>query len=108
MTVALRDASYSEASWRPAVRDRLLYRTTTKNDGFAIPTDLRRSTMHARTSSKAQQARIEALQAEVNEIQSVLNEGENAEQIVSRHIKSLHQYNEAKDAAQQTLFKEVG
>ncbi|KAH9854449.1 DNA repair protein [Lenzites betulinus] len=56
--------------------------------------------MHARTSSKAQQARIEALQAEVNELQSVLGEGENAEQIVSRHIKSLHQYNEAKDAAQ--------
>ena len=27
-------------------------------------------------------------------------ENENAEQIVSRHIKLLHKYNEAKDAAQ--------
>ncbi|KAI0658359.1 DNA repair protein [Cubamyces menziesii] len=61
--------------------------------------------MHARTSAKAQQARIEALQAEINELQKTLGENENAEQIVSRHIKLLHKYNEAKDAAQILIGK---
>ncbi|KAI0701264.1 DNA repair protein [Cerioporus squamosus] len=61
--------------------------------------------MHARTSAKAQQARIQALQAEVDELQQVLGEDENAEQIVSRHIKLLHAYNEAKDAAQILIGK---
>ncbi|KAI0327676.1 hypothetical protein GY45DRAFT_1327324 [Cubamyces sp. BRFM 1775] len=61
--------------------------------------------MHARTSAKAQQARIEALQAEINELQKTLGENENAEQIVSRHIKLLHKYNEAKDATQILIGK---
>ncbi|KAI0652658.1 Swi5-domain-containing protein [Trametes meyenii] len=53
----------------------------------------------------AQQARIEALQAEVKELQKTLGEGENAEQIVSKHIKLLHRYNEAKDATQILIGK---
>ncbi|KAI1791013.1 DNA repair protein [Ganoderma leucocontextum] len=61
--------------------------------------------MHARTSAKAQQARVEALQAEVKELQNVLGEDENAEKIVSRHIKLLHKYNEAKDATQILIGK---
>ncbi|KAI0640228.1 DNA repair protein [Trametes polyzona] len=61
--------------------------------------------MHARTSSKAQQARIQALQAEIDELQKTLGEDQNAEQIVSRHIKLLHRYNEAKDAAQILIGK---
>ncbi|KAI8981295.1 DNA repair protein [Trametes punicea] len=61
--------------------------------------------MHKKTSAKAQQARIEALQAEIAELQKSLGENENAEQIVSRHIKLLHRYNEAKDAAQILIGK---
>ncbi|KAH9885419.1 DNA repair protein [Cubamyces lactineus] len=61
--------------------------------------------MHARTSAKAQQARIEALQAEINELQKILGEDDNAEQIVSHHIKLLHRYNEAKDATQILIGK---
>ncbi|KAI0756152.1 DNA repair protein [Daedaleopsis nitida] len=61
--------------------------------------------MHARTSAKAQQARIEALQAEVDQLQNALGEGENAEEIVSRHIRLLHRYNEAKDATQILIGK---
>ncbi|KAI0931156.1 hypothetical protein AcV5_005296 [Taiwanofungus camphoratus] len=63
--------------------------------------------MHASTSAKKQQARIAALQAEVDELQKVLGEDEDVELIVSRHIKLLHQYNEAKDAAQ-ILMGKVG
>ncbi|OBZ68486.1 DNA repair protein SWI5 [Grifola frondosa] len=61
--------------------------------------------MHASTSAKKQQARIVALQAEIDELQNVLGEGEVAEKIVSRHIKLLHQYNEAKDATQILIGK---
>ncbi|TBU26639.1 Swi5-domain-containing protein [Dichomitus squalens] len=61
--------------------------------------------MHAKVSTKAQQARIAALQAEICELQNILGEDENAEQIVSRHIKLLHRYNEAKDAAQILIGK---
>ncbi|KAI0714655.1 DNA repair protein [Earliella scabrosa] len=61
--------------------------------------------MHARTSAKAQQARIEALKAEIDCLQQTLGENENAEQIVSRHIKLLHRYNEAKDATQILIGK---
>jgi hypothetical protein len=32
------------------------------------------------------------------------SEGEDAEKIISRHIKRLHQYNEAKDATQVCLL----
>ncbi|KAI0801385.1 DNA repair protein [Fomes fomentarius] len=63
--------------------------------------------MHVRTSAKAQQARIEALQAEIDELQKVLGENEDAEQIVSRHIKLLHQYNEAKDATQNMRIQQL-
>ncbi|PCH34379.1 hypothetical protein WOLCODRAFT_148438 [Wolfiporia cocos MD-104 SS10] len=56
--------------------------------------------MHASTSVKKQQARIAELQAEVDELQKTLGEHEDAEKIVARHIKLLHRYNEAKDAAQ--------
>ncbi|KAI0354771.1 hypothetical protein OH77DRAFT_1521644 [Trametes cingulata] len=61
--------------------------------------------MHAKTSAKAQAARIQALQAEIDELQKMLGENENAEQIVSRHIKLLHRYNEAKDATQILIGK---
>ena len=33
-----------------------------------------------------------------------ISDGENADKIVSRHIKLLHRYNEAKDAAQVCAF----
>ncbi|OCH92959.1 hypothetical protein OBBRIDRAFT_385261 [Obba rivulosa] len=56
--------------------------------------------MHAPNLAKRLQARIAALQAEVTELQKTLGEYEDAQKIVSRHIKLLHQYNEAKDAAQ--------
>ncbi|KAI0348331.1 hypothetical protein BDW22DRAFT_72539 [Trametopsis cervina] len=56
--------------------------------------------MHASTSVKQQQARIQALQQEAVELQAKLGNDEDADQIVSTHIKLLHQYNETKDAAQ--------
>ncbi|KAF5351367.1 hypothetical protein D9758_008050 [Tetrapyrgos nigripes] len=56
--------------------------------------------MHARISASKQQARVAALQEEVESLQRELGEKEDAEKIVQRHIKLLHQYNEAKDAAQ--------
>ncbi|KAH9926497.1 Swi5-domain-containing protein [Fomitopsis serialis] len=49
---------------------------------------------------RQQQERIAALQAEVDELQQKLGESEDAGKLVSRHIKLLHRYNEAKDAAQ--------
>ncbi|KAI0370048.1 hypothetical protein BV20DRAFT_967037 [Pilatotrama ljubarskyi] len=61
--------------------------------------------MHAKTSAKAQAARIQALQAEIEELQKVLGENEDAGRIVSRHIKLLHRYNEAKDATQILIGK---
>ncbi|KAL6307825.1 hypothetical protein BKA93DRAFT_726838, partial [Sparassis latifolia] len=51
------------------------------------------------------EARIGALQAEIQDLQHELGEGINAEEIVKRHIKLLHQYNEAKDAAQVTSLQ---
>ncbi|KAJ3733903.1 hypothetical protein DFJ43DRAFT_994113, partial [Lentinula guzmanii] len=45
-------------------------------------------------------ARISELQAEVERLQAELGQDEDAEKIVHNHIKLLHQYNEAKDAAQ--------
>ncbi|KAI0728372.1 DNA repair protein [Fomitopsis betulina] len=56
--------------------------------------------MHVTTSAQKQQERIAELQAEVEELQKQLGEDVDAEKIVSRHIKLLHGYNEAKDAAQ--------
>ncbi|KIJ66513.1 hypothetical protein HYDPIDRAFT_86893, partial [Hydnomerulius pinastri MD-312] len=47
-----------------------------------------------------QQEHIMKLQAEVDALQSRLGANENAEAIVSNHIKLLHRYNEAKDATQ--------
>ncbi|KAG9313878.1 hypothetical protein JVU11DRAFT_4646 [Chiua virens] len=56
--------------------------------------------MYARTSAKKQQEYIAKLQVEVDELQKRLGPNESAEEIVSRHIKLLHRYNEAKDATQ--------
>ncbi|KAF8240842.1 hypothetical protein L208DRAFT_1383807 [Tricholoma matsutake] len=56
--------------------------------------------MHATTSIKKQEARIAALRAEIDGLQAELGEDVDAEQVVKRHIKLLHQYNEAKDATQ--------
>ncbi|KIP02909.1 hypothetical protein PHLGIDRAFT_122044 [Phlebiopsis gigantea 11061_1 CR5-6] len=56
--------------------------------------------MHATMTSKKQQERIATLESEIQELQAVLGEGEDAEVIVSSHIKLLHRYNESKDAAQ--------
>ncbi|EEB93746.1 hypothetical protein MPER_07561 [Moniliophthora perniciosa FA553] len=64
-------------------------------------------TMHARTSATQQEARVAALQAEVDRLQQELGPYEDAEKIVDRHIKLLHQYNEAKDATQ-ILIGRVG
>ncbi|KZT01142.1 uncharacterized protein LAESUDRAFT_707840 [Laetiporus sulphureus 93-53] len=56
--------------------------------------------MHISIPIKKQLARIAAIEAEIDEIQKQLGEGEDAKEIVSRHIKLLHRYNETKDAAQ--------
>ncbi|KAH8977858.1 hypothetical protein EDB92DRAFT_1808142, partial [Lactarius akahatsu] len=50
-------------------------------------------------------ARILELESEIAELQKELGPGEDAQQIVSRHIKLLHRYNEAKDAAQIIIGK---
>ncbi|KAI0253557.1 DNA repair protein [Lactifluus subvellereus] len=51
------------------------------------------------------EARISELEAAVAELQKELGPGEDAQKIVSRHIKLLHRYNEAKDAAQIIIGK---
>ncbi|KAG2123750.1 hypothetical protein DEU56DRAFT_829023 [Suillus clintonianus] len=56
--------------------------------------------MHAATSAKKQKEYIDKLQAEIDVLQKRIGEDESAEVIVSRHIKLLHRYNEAKDATQ--------
>ncbi|KAH7911597.1 hypothetical protein BJ138DRAFT_1150253 [Hygrophoropsis aurantiaca] len=56
--------------------------------------------MHAKTSQEAQEAHIAQLQAQIDTLQKTLGPHENAERIVSNHIKLLHRYNEAKDATQ--------
>ncbi|KAH9066226.1 DNA repair protein [Lactarius vividus] len=61
--------------------------------------------MHARTSVKEREARILELESEIAELQKELGPGEDAQQIVSQHIKLLHRYNEAKDAAQIIIGK---
>ncbi|KZS89148.1 hypothetical protein SISNIDRAFT_459140 [Sistotremastrum niveocremeum HHB9708] len=45
-------------------------------------------------------ARALALQAEIDELKSKLGKDVVAEVVVNKHIKLLHQYNEAKDATQ--------
>ncbi|CAL1693899.1 unnamed protein product [Somion occarium] len=64
--------------------------------------------MHATQSAQKQQARRAALEQEIAELQKTLGEGENADEIVTRHIKLLHQYNEAKDAAQILIGRLAG
>ncbi|KAJ3928518.1 MAG: DNA repair protein [Lentinula lateritia] len=59
--------------------------------------------MHARVSQQIQDARITQLEAEVNRLQQELGQDEDAEKIVNKHIKLLHRYNEAKDAAQMLI-----
>ncbi|PBK76526.1 hypothetical protein ARMSODRAFT_229611 [Armillaria solidipes] len=61
--------------------------------------------MHVAFSAKKQEARIAALEAEVDNLQRELGENEDADSIVKRHIKLLHQYNESKDAAQILIGK---
>ncbi|KIY64116.1 hypothetical protein CYLTODRAFT_457507 [Cylindrobasidium torrendii FP15055 ss-10] len=61
--------------------------------------------MHAAFSNKAQQARIQALEEEVQALQTELGQGVDAEAIVKTHIKLLHRYNEAKDACQLLIGK---
>ncbi|PIL31210.1 hypothetical protein GSI_05908 [Ganoderma sinense ZZ0214-1] len=63
--------------------------------------------MHAPApdASSPSPKRPPALQAEIKELQNLLGEGENAEKIVSRHIKLLHRYNETKDATQILIGK---
>ncbi|GJE89650.1 Swi5 domain-containing protein [Phanerochaete sordida] len=56
--------------------------------------------MHATMSTKKQQERIAALEQEIIELQAKLGTDEDADEMVSKHIKLLHSYNEAKDAAQ--------
>ncbi|TDL26398.1 Swi5-domain-containing protein [Rickenella mellea] len=58
--------------------------------------------MHASTSSKLtkdQKAHIESLETEIATLQAELGD-EDAEKVVKKHIKLLHEYNEAKDATQ--------
>ncbi|KAK0466240.1 DNA repair protein [Desarmillaria tabescens] len=61
--------------------------------------------MHVAFSAKKQEARITALEAEVENLKRELGENEDADSIVKRHIKLLHQYNESKDAAQILIGK---
>ncbi|KAH9989071.1 DNA repair protein [Russula compacta] len=61
--------------------------------------------MHARTSAKEREARISELEADVAKLQKELGLGEDAQLIVSQHIKLLHRYNEAKDATQIIIGK---
>ncbi|KAH8998313.1 DNA repair protein, partial [Lactarius hatsudake] len=55
--------------------------------------------------AQEREARILELESEIAELQKELGPGEDAQQIVSRHIKFLHRYNEAKDAAQIIIGK---
>ncbi|KAF8131555.1 DNA repair protein [Boletus edulis] len=50
--------------------------------------------------TQKQQEYVAKLEAEIDALQTRLGQHENAEEIVSRHIKLLHRYNEAKDATQ--------
>ncbi|KAF8079134.1 hypothetical protein FPV67DRAFT_1663788 [Lyophyllum atratum] len=70
---------------------------------ICIDFNISRTEMHATTSAKVQEARLSALQAEVDSLQAELGEHEDAEKIVKHHIKLLHRYNEAKDATQASL-----
>ncbi|KAF9488655.1 hypothetical protein BDN71DRAFT_1457027 [Pleurotus eryngii] len=56
--------------------------------------------MHSAVCEKRQEARTAELQAEVNRLQEQLGRSVDAEKVVKQHIKLLHEYNEAKDAAQ--------
>ncbi|PAV22583.1 hypothetical protein PNOK_0254000 [Pyrrhoderma noxium] len=49
--------------------------------------------------------RINALTAEIDKLQAELGRDDDAEEIVNKHIKLLHSYNEAKDATQIILGK---
>ncbi|KAF5332775.1 hypothetical protein D9611_005150 [Ephemerocybe angulata] len=56
--------------------------------------------MHASISKENQRQKVADLEAEIERLQGELGEGKDAEAIVKRHIKLLHDYNEVKDAAQ--------
>ncbi|KDQ12064.1 hypothetical protein BOTBODRAFT_176827 [Botryobasidium botryosum FD-172 SS1] len=51
--------------------------------------------------------RAAALQTEIDLLEAALGD-EDPQKIVSRHIKLLHEYNEAKDAAQMLMGKIAG
>ncbi|KAI0789506.1 DNA repair protein [Abortiporus biennis] len=56
--------------------------------------------MYTSTNPQKHQARVAALQAEIEDLQKELGKEEDADEIVSKHHKLLHKYNESKDAAQ--------
>ncbi|VDB86264.1 unnamed protein product [Peniophora sp. CBMAI 1063] len=64
--------------------------------------------MHAHTSAKKQEERVAVLQKEVEELQKTLGDDVDPDKIVSKHIKLLHRYNEAKDATQILIGKLAG
>jgi len=63
--------------------------------------------MSSSSKSKKMADRAAALQAEIDTLKASLS-GEDPQKIVSRHIKLLHEYNEAKDAAQMLMGKIAG
>jgi hypothetical protein len=63
---------------------------------------------HVLEEPQSTNARVAALEAEMNELQAQLGPDEDAQQIVSRHIKLLHEYNEAKDATQVRVTEAIG
>ncbi|KAL5494876.1 hypothetical protein ACEPAI_338 [Sanghuangporus weigelae] len=56
---------------------------------------------------RACSAREVALRVEITSLQEHLGQGEDPEKFVTNHIKLLHDYNEAKDAAQLAVYKET-
>ncbi|KAJ7194758.1 DNA repair protein [Mycena pura] len=61
--------------------------------------------MHAAISAEKQEARVAALRAEIESLETEFGRGDDAEAIVKKHIKLLHRYNEAKDATQILIGK---
>ncbi|EJD03542.1 uncharacterized protein FOMMEDRAFT_154618 [Fomitiporia mediterranea MF3/22] len=59
----------------------------------------------SQSNTKASSNREEALRAEIASLHALLGETEGADKIVTKHIKLLHDYNEAKDAAQIIIGK---
>ncbi|KAL4261901.1 SWI5/SAE3 family protein [Pleurotus pulmonarius] len=64
--------------------------------------------MYSAVCEKRQEARTAELQAEADRLQQQLGRNVDAEKIVKEHIKLLHEYNEAKDAAQVLIGRLAG